>query len=368
MTRVLPLSVVSASLRPMAGQGAGAIYRRHAGDWTEVIRFANEHLVAPAMYSMLTRNGAMNLLPDDVHLYLDFLHRTNGERNHVLRRQACEVVSALNAQGITPMLLKGALALFLDHYNDPAARMIGDIDLLVRPRDLRAAIGALTTLGYEVRTRYAPVQHAYAEFVRPGAAGAIDLHVDILDTDYLLSADDVWPRAHERRDAGCSFAVPAATDMLLHNLWHAQIHHREGFYRGLLSLRQVYDFAVIARRYETRIEWERIEDCACRHGLGTALQSYLLAASLLFELPWPLHEPPSLAARVHWARCQLQLRYPWLDWLGMPWANIRAAFAGHRMKALYGNGWIAALQLRHAAAFFLKRERQSFFGRLFKAR
>lgn len=81
-------------------------------DWVPVLEIANEHLLTPVLWRALSGSGQVASLPEDVHDYLATLHRLNGDRNRALRRQAIELIGALNAQGIVPALLKGGLALF----------------------------------------------------------------------------------------------------------------------------------------------------------------------------------------------------------------------------------------------------------------
>ncbi len=361
------LRVIGDALRADAGDNDGAGRRRSLADWTCVLRQANDHLVTPAMFSSLTAADGLDDLPEEVRDYLALLHHHNGLRNAALREQSDELLAALNHANIVPLFLKGALTLYLNHYNDRAARMIGDLDLLVPHAQLKSAIGVIEGLGYRIGTQYTPVLHAYAEFLRDGSAGAVDLHVELVDANYLLQADDVWSRATRRCDNGLDYMAPSPTDMILHNLWHAQIHHIGGYYRGIVDLRQLYDFTMIARRFGPDINWEMIEARAARYQLSAPLHSYLIAAHEMFALPWPLKEPPLGTAWAHWRRCRLQLRYPQIDEWTLPWANLRAAFAAHRMINLYGGSRAVAIsRFHHAMTFLAKQERQDFLGRLFR--
>jgi hypothetical protein len=362
------LWIVAEALQPKAGGFKAAVRRREARDWMGPMRLANEHLLAAAMYAALAQAHRLAALPCDVADYLALLHRNNVERNEALRRQALEMLAAFNAADIPAMMLKGALSLFLDHYPDRGARMFRDLDVLVPPESMARAIAVLEDLGYAATTKYQPIQHAYAEFMRANDPGAVDLHVELIDAHYILPQEEIWARAEAYEVDGIRFHLPSATDRILHNFLHAEIHHLGNYYRGSLKLQQAYDFTLLVRHRSSEIDWTLIEDRMHRHGLDTALQSYALAATALFGLAWPLSAPASIAAHFHFRRCMAQLCVPALESAMVPWANLRGAFASHRMKALYGDTRepIVAHRLHHALGFIRKSTAKGMLDRLFR--
>ena len=365
MTPGAALAVVCESLRPSAGAKPAAV-RRQACDWTAALDLANRHWITPALYPALRDAGALGEIPADVADYLALIHRHNGERNQVLRRQSAELLRALSGAGVAPMLLKGALALFTDLYRDPAVRMIRDVDVLIPHGSEAAAAEVLQRLGYRLVTKYETGHNAYGDFARPNDPGAVDLHVELIETSHLLPAADVWRRARRGTHVDCEFYAPSATDAMLHHLLHAQIHYLGNFYRGIVELRQLYEFAQQLRRHPD-IDWAEIEGRFEHHGLRPALESYALTAGKLFEVPWPLSRPPSWGAVAHYRRCLLQIRLPALMWASIPLANLRSAFADHRMRNRYDRqGSQIALVLRHAVQFLHKTTARAALGRLFR--
>lgn len=363
------LRIVTEALRPGAGGPGAAVRRRRQTDWATPLALANAHFVTPSLYANLRRAGALGDLPDDVRDYLALLYQSNKDRNAALRRQALELVGALCESGVQPLLLKGALTLFLDHYADRAARMIGDLDVLVPARAASTVFRVLRDLGYGVGTFHPVGHHAYADFTRPNDPAAIDLHFELVDTKYVLPAEEVWDRANTVRVGDLEFFVPSPADFVLHNLLHAQIHYLGNYYRGVVELRQLYEFAAFARRYGESIDWEFIARRMARHRLDTPLYSYALAARRLFEQPWPLPAPPGVKATLHYGRCIAQFHLQPLAWLGIPWGNLRAAFAWHRMNALYDSDRPSPLPpVRHALNYLRKKNASAIVGRLFRVR
>src|SRR5690348_5302576 len=126
---------------------------------------------------------------------------------------------------------------------------------------------------------------------------------------------------------------------------------------------------MLATHHTGHIDWESIERRFRRHRLLTALESYALAASALFAVPWPLSRPASAMARFHLQRCLSQLRFPALMRAAVPWGNLRSAFAWHRMNALHGD--VSRLeivrQVHHAIQFVGKSDAKRIFARLLKS-
>jgi hypothetical protein len=119
-----------------------------ATDWLDIVAIANDYLVGPDLYRSLIRSGRAHLVDPEALEYLGQLDAANGERNRSLCREAAEVVAALEAKGVRPMLLKGVALLAKTRDPGDVARMVGDIDLLVDPEEVETAVEALESLGY----------------------------------------------------------------------------------------------------------------------------------------------------------------------------------------------------------------------------
>ena len=369
MSTATALRLVTEALKPDAGGPAAAARRARLRDWTGPLAFANENLVSTGCYASLVEAGRLDEIPEDVREYLAFLHQHNGERNAVARNQAADLLLAMAEAGVDTMVLKGIHSLLIGLYADPAARMVRDIDILIRPQALQPALAVLERMGYHILVKYDEDQHAYAEFGRDGDPCAVDLHLEIVDVPHVFSARDVWPRARSLSIEGIPFYAPSPTDALLHHLIHAQIHYRGGHYWAAVELRQLVEFAALVRRFGLDIDWPRAQSVFERQGLGIALESYALIAQRLLDLPWPLERKPSLAASLHAARAIAQLRFPLLKSALVPWSNLRAAFAHHRLSALYPqleSEW--GRMARHTLQFLRKTDPRSLVYRFIRER
>jgi hypothetical protein len=137
-------------------------------------------------------------------------------------RKAARAIGALTAAGVPTLMLKGA-ALAVTHYDEPAMRPMGDVDMLVRPTDATRAFGVLRDIGFSVcgpgsvPTRPGTLAIRHAEAIDDGSVGgAIDLH---WRTHYAYvddaAANAVWDRARPIRIAGAATLAPDPADLLI---------------------------------------------------------------------------------------------------------------------------------------------------------
>jgi hypothetical protein len=345
MTRIrTALNALCDGLRLDARPRGELLARLDADAWLDLVGLANATRLGPALYASLADDRRLDVLPSDAHDYLDLLYRHSGDRNAVLWHQATELAGELNAVGVRPLLLKGVLVLAIDRDRDPASRIMSDIDFAVPPGTSWPVEQSLMRLGYRVNDRYPAGHHAVAEYCRAGDPAAVDLHEELIDQSYVLPAAEVFARARSMTADGATFLVPAATDRLLHVLLHAQIHHLGQFYCGRISLDQLYDFCRIAapttasddNAADRQVDWGHIDTRLRKFGLTAILDSYLIAADRLFGFAWPLDRSPLRGADRQLRRWLRQLHVPALAKLDIPAGNLAAAFAWHRMHALYG--------------------------------
>jgi hypothetical protein len=333
--RARALEQLGAVLRSGPDLGAAPLPQIEERHWPAILTLANEHLLTPTLHRALKVHRAE--LPPEVWTYLEYLHVMNSRRNRFVHRQALELIGGLNEAGITPMILKGALMVLSDARVGRATRMMADIDVVVPHKSKAAALAVLDKLGYRMRSAYPEGHHAAGEFARDGSPAAVDLHFELVDQRYVLPANEVWRFAiRAETTAGGVYLMPSPTFRALHNIIHAQVHYLGGFYRGDLDLRQLYELAYLTSAYRGRIDWTYIRDRMKRYHLSTALQSYLINLGQFMGTPWPISDAPSPRAQLHAWRCRFQhCNSLWRN-AAVPWGNLRAAFAWHRMESLYG--------------------------------
>lgn len=331
-------------------------------DWLQIICLANRdrHRVVPAIHHMLWDRQLQADLPDDVRSYLALLTKLNDERNAALRREIEQVISALNAASIAPLLLKGAATL-LDQRYGLTARIIGDIDVLVPKAQSGDALAALLQDGFEPLPQIA-AGHTVADLIRPGNVAAVDLHWELVDPPFqrLLPAVEVSGRACEPSDGNLRYRLPAVDDYALHSLIHAQVHH-PGYYSRHLCLGVAREFAAL----QHAIDWNTVERWADLYQMQVVLEATLLASQQFFDMKWPLSRLPSETAIWHHKRaCEVELTGRWDVGLRR-WARLHEVFAPDRLSVRFGaDRWHATRILYLCRSAMKRHSLQKLYGRL----
>ena len=118
-------------------------------DWGSLLYMANLHFCSPLWFVRLREDGLLPLLPNDLQTYLYHLHQANIERNEVFQFAIKEIYSNLKDLEIPAFVINGGATLCDNLYEDQGARMMADLDLLVKPQHAERVRNLLLELGYE---------------------------------------------------------------------------------------------------------------------------------------------------------------------------------------------------------------------------
>lgn len=299
--------------------------------WEGVIELASQQLVTPALRQALHDKGLLAAVPAEVRDYLEAVHTLNGARNRRIADQTAEIAAALNEVGIEPILLKGVAHLFTGLYGDPAARVIGDIDLLVSSERMARAVAALTGIGYragEVEGMSFGEHHHHAPLVRADAITFVELHSEPLYQPFgrLMSAADVMAAARPVALADQRARLPSTQHQLVLNIAHTQLSDRH-FWSGRTSLRGLLDLVLLRARAVDAVVWQDLLDAFDRSGHGTACRAYLMLAERLLGQAVPPELRPTLGARLACWRVELQRRSRRRMMIGASYGWYRALLA-----------------------------------------
>ena len=198
--------------------------------WKVLFDLSNRHGVQPLLSQALAEIGGA--VPAGEMRLLEQRWQTNLHKALLLSRELIRIVDCLSALGIDTLAYKGlALAEFV--YGDIALRQAGDIDLLIRPRDLSRVRGALHDLGYTPQASLSEAeQRAYLKsgyecvFDAPAGRNLLEVQWAIQPRFYAIDfdMDALFRRAVGITVAGYAMKMPSQEDLLLLLAAHASKH------------------------------------------------------------------------------------------------------------------------------------------------
>jgi putative nucleotidyltransferase-like protein len=220
-------------------------------DWKSIVRVASGHLVLPAFYLSLKQADLLQLLPQDLAAYGAAITHLNRERNKALIKQAKKISLLLRSQDITSIFLKGTAHLLENLYDDIGARMVGDIDFIVKKNQVKKAAQILIKEGYKpmgafISTKQMDLKH-YPRLRHPTAWAAVEIHW-ALTLQKHKTTPNYKAISKEKQSLNTVF-VPSFKHQAIHNILNTQINDK-GFLFGKVSPRQLYDgFLLLQKPY-----------------------------------------------------------------------------------------------------------------------
>ena len=280
-------------LQGLRGEGVPGLSE---ADWDEVFELAQKHGVTPLLHRNLKARYGDLAVPGAIRTRLRDTYRATGIRNTRIFAQLNGILKGFRAAGIDVVVLKGAHLAELV-YEEVALRPMGDVDLLVRPSDLRAATQFLRSIGYAQSGHDATRERAPQDpipqnmevdaFRKPGGL-LLDLHYAIIIPTHMEKVEiaELWGRAQAVRIGGAEAYVLSPEDLLLHLCIHAAANH--GFEVTLLHL---CDIPAVVAGYRDRIDWAVFWSRAQAWGAERSVLVTLAVAERL--LGW--HRPEEIA-------------------------------------------------------------------------
>ncbi len=259
--------------------------------WARVIELAHWHRITGPLFHRLRNSAEAESVPDGEidHLKGHFTH--TAVRTLYIRSEFGRAVSALQAEGIDVMALKG-VALLDQLYAEPGMREMSDIDILVRSESADRAQEIIQGLGYEpvgsesVQEQTRQVHRHLPKLHNHDRELSFEVHTHFVASDSPLyfDIDTVWRRARHREIFGSQVLVPSPEHMLLHLCVHFFLDRR---FTSSASLRQLADIVRYVEVEGDSFDWDFFVQEVRENGLSGAVFTALSSAESLADLDLP---------------------------------------------------------------------------------
>lgn len=259
-------------------------------DWEHLRRNALKHGVVPLLLQRLAA-VCPDAVPADALARLREDHERNSLRSLAITAELIRLVGLLERAGVQALPYKGP-SLAAHVYGNLTIRQYGDLDILVRARDVRRAKAVLFDEGYlperwprRAREREFLRRHHAQTFQSAGGRIRLELHWDFTPRELCVSfdLDALWGRL-ERRPLGSADVLSLRAEDLLLVLC---VHGAKHCWSRLKGIRDVAETLAV----HPTLDWERVMEEAAYIGarrilwLGLFLATELLRA----EVPPPIH-------------------------------------------------------------------------------
>ena len=332
-----PVLLECASPQPDAQKLSALV---QAANGPRLLELAAEHGVLGHVAAHLGKLDGDSVPPETHRALLE------GQRaqSFVTLRMTAELLRVLDqfaSAGIGALVVKGPV-LAVRAYGDPAMRSYGDLDLLVRQRDIRRATELMVTAGYHATVPLAAIEAGKIPgqylFSRADSKLPVELHND-LTLRYFprrLPLERFFERQTQVQVDSREVPALSVEDELVLVCVHGAKHLWE-------HLMWIADVAALVSR-QANLDWERAAFSAKEVGAGRMLHVGLGLSAALLKLRLPEH----VAAKVSSDRAVAGLARQILSWLpaagfAPPGLFERAAF---RMR-MHGD-------LLSAPAYFMR--------------
>ena len=324
-----------------------SLIREEALQWEQLLFQANRNLCTPLWFVCLKNDNLLKFIPDELQLYLQALYEANLERNTLLAEALFELHEKFNENNIPFILLKGGAALWDNLYEDPGARLLQDLDILVKPENARNAWQILEKSGYEeipnqdrdFESLPTDIRHHHLNTLRkPGTPVDIEIHyrTGYAKAGELLPSHEAWENTVEVLHSGARLQILNPTLRLIHNTAHGLIPQAE-FIQGTILLQQLAEFAFIVKKYSSHILWQDWLIRGKEKGVGTEFLAYLVLAQNSMGMEIPAGLMPSQLSKLHAARISAVSNYcKNYQTITKPrWQNIRSECVRFMLRSYY---------------------------------
>ena len=215
-------------------------------DLDKLIEQLSNHLIIPLFYVKIKTKKISSKFPKEFTKYLKYIYEINKERNKKLLREVRMLSRILDKNNINYLFLKGSANLVSNIYEDIGERMIGDIDFLIKKKDIKRTEGVLEKNNY-----FSQNKHTFFNFrhlprrINKKTLFAIEPHIELIRKPELFSANRFFIKSKKYKEC----RVPSLENSLIYNVLNFQINDF-GNSRMNYSYRSIYDTVQLLKKID----------------------------------------------------------------------------------------------------------------------
>jgi hypothetical protein len=256
-----------------------------SADWSQLLVLAEEHRVLGHLAVRL-RGLEENLIPAEIKQILMKHHRNQIFSTLGMTAELFRLLELFAANDIPALIVKGP-ALAMQAYGDPTMRSYGDLDFLVRQRNIRRATESLLAVGYQATVSLSAIDAGKIPgqylFSKPDANLLVELHNDFTLRYFprQLPLEKLFAQRTLVRLDHHEVPALAAEDELVYICVHGATHFWD-------RLSWIADVAALVT-HQSGIDWMAVAETAKEVGAERMVHTGLHFAADLLGAPLPDH-------------------------------------------------------------------------------
>ena len=252
-------------------------------DWCKILFFAQKYNMEPLLYSKLQQKGYFIYLPVEIKSHLVRKYNASSMSSLKCDYEITRLLLELNNADIDVILLKGIYARKCI-YNNPAERMMCDIDILVQESDLESSLNILRDFGCKVNESYnienlKKFSQHIPVIITPKGFN-IELHWTFFPPDSLvkplINVQELWEEKEQIFTEDVNFYSLNKEQMIV----YLCLNIAENRFKQ--KLLQIYDIYLVLQK--EKINWDNILNIAENWSSQKAVYSVFIALQELFDV------------------------------------------------------------------------------------
>lgn len=260
--------------------------------WKQLVALAHAERVSPLVYLTLKDS---DLCPPEALNALRGAYYSTVQANLRLTHAVEQIAAVFQSRGVGLIVLKG-MAVSESLYHNLGLRPVTDIDLLVRPAEVVAAVDALRGLGWEqsMGEAFTDASRDYRheiQLLHPALKSPLELHWGLFQPWFykrVILPADLWGTARALRERGPGALELGPEASLVYAAAHWMLQHS-----GAGGLLWLYDLALMAQN--PALDWERVLAYTRDWHLVLSVRPAMTAITRLFEAAVPTPVTAALA-------------------------------------------------------------------------
>lgn len=226
-------------------------------DYQKLFEFASQNGVASMIYRNLQ---GLNCIPAAFMDRLKNAYYSVLRNNVVHLQETMKVSGALRENGIEVIILKGSLASEI-LFKDLGVYPTGDIDLLIRPSEIRKASAVLLGFGYKIVDEKIELEQSdYLNFFN--GTYWIDVHCNLVAPYFNIPNDFWWLDSRKIVREEEELTILSAEKYLLFAVFHLFSH-------GFTTLKCFVLVEAVMAAYKEEIDWPKLIAYSEEYGMGS---------------------------------------------------------------------------------------------------